>query len=67
MESDDLDVLGVTFDSKLTFYDFTSSLGFQKSCNPIQYVYGALSVPVQVTCSALVALRYTYAPPRSTA
>ena len=36
-------------------------------CNPVYLLNGALPgayVPVRVTCSALVAHRYTYAPPR---
>ena len=36
-------------------------------CNPMHTLYGALPVPyvpVRVTCSALVAHRYTYAPSR---
>ena len=36
-------------------------------CNPMHPLNGALPgpyVPVRVTCGALVALRYTYAPPR---
>ena len=39
-------------------------------CNPVHPLNGALPgryVPVRVTCGALVAHRYTYAPPRSTA
>ena len=33
-------------------------------CNPMHPLYGALLVPGQVTRGALVAHRYTYAPPR---
>ena len=36
-------------------------------CNPMDHLYGALPgpyVPVRVTHGALVAHRYTYAPPR---
>ena len=32
-------------------------------CNPMYPLYGALPVPVQVTCSAVIAHQYTYAPP----
>ena len=33
-------------------------------CNPMHPLYGALPVPVRVTCGAVIAHRYTYAPPR---
>ena len=32
-------------------------------CNPMHPLYGTLPVPVRVTCSAVIAHRYTYAPP----
>ena len=33
-------------------------------CNSMHPLYGALPVPVRVTCCAVNAHRYTYAPPR---
>ena len=64
-ESDDLDILGVAFDSKIT-----SEKNLKIGCNPMHPLCGALPrsyVPVRVTRRPLVAHWYTYASPRSTA
>ena len=37
---------------------------YKIGCNPLHPLYGALSVPVRVTRGAVIAHRYTYAPPR---
>ena len=70
-ESDDLVILGVTFDSKMTFEKHLRSavlcMLYKIRCSPVHPLNDALPgpyVPVRVTRGALVAHRYTHAPPR---
>ena len=76
-KSDDLDILGMTFDSKMTFEKHLQLVARAASqrlgifsrvrCNPMHLRNGALPgpyVPVRVTRGALVVHQYTYAPPR---